>query len=371
MTGTEREDGVDSVDSDPAPIGTGAWGRVQGQAVAVGRLRAALVDPVHAYLLLGPPGSGKEAAARVFAGELLATAVDDPHEAARHRALAADDAHPDVAVVRREGAQISVDQARAIVRRASLKPVESRRKVLILEEMHLVVGPAAATLLKTIEEPPDGTFVVVLADEVPDELVTVASRCVRVDFPGLTVDVVARALVAEGVDGDRAGEAAAAAHGDLDRARLLAADDRLALRLAAWRAVPDRLDGRGSTVAVVVDELRAAIDDATVPLKNRQTAEAAALAERAEAYGQRGAGARATEERHRRQLRRLRTDEIRLGLAELAHRYRLGLADPVSAAAAVAALDAVHQAGEALVRNPNEELLLQGLLGSLPRSDPA
>lgn len=356
------------------PVDDPWWG-VPGQERAVAQLRAAAPAPVHAYLFLGPPGSGKEAAARAFAGEVLAASATSAADEARHRHLAAADQHPDVTVVRREGASILVGQAAEIVRLASLKPVEGARKVLILDEFHLVADATAGKLLKTIEEPPPGTVFVVLADEVPDELVTIASRCVQVDFPALTDATVARALVRDGLDPERAGPVAQAARGDIDRARLLAADERMALRIAAWREVPRRVDGTGATAAAIVDERRAAIDDAAAVLQARHIVEAAELNERVERYGARGAGGRVLEEAHRRQLRRLRTDEIRMGLAELGRVYRDAVVDAAQGAsapagpahrarldAATAALEAIGAAAEALVRNPNEELLLQSLV---------
>lgn len=336
------------------------------------QLKAALADPVHAYLFLGPPGSGKEAAARVFAGELLAASTADPVEVDRHRSLAARDQHPDIAIVRREGASIRVEQAAEIVRLASLKPIESDRKVLVLDECHLVIPATAGRLLKTIEEPPGGTIFVVLADDITEDLVTIASRCVQVELPALSAATVASVLEGEGLDPGAAAQVAEAAHGDLDRARLLAADERVALRLAAWAAVPARLDGTGATVAEVVAERRADIDAAAGPLQEQQAREVAANTERIERYGQRGSGARGLDERHKRQLRRLRTDEIRMGLAEMAHSYRaVVVGEPAAPAGiavddAAAALDRIWLALDALVRNPTEELLLQALLLDLP-----
>lgn len=358
------------------PVDDDVWRAVPGQEQAVARLRAAVASPVHAYLFVGPPGSGKEAAARTFAGELLAATASDPAAAERHRRLASDEQHPDIAFVRREGASIRVEQAAEIVRLASMKPVEGSRKMLVLDEFHLVADATAGKLLKTIEEPPGDTVFVVLADDLSDELVTIASRCVQIPFPSLTSEAVASALVADGVDPDVADRSARAAHGDLDRARLLATDERLALRLAAWAEIPGRLDGTGATVAEIVAARRADIDSAAEPLEARQQAEREALEERIERYGERGAGARHLEERHKRQSRRLRTDEVRMGLAEMAQTYRqvvvgdppAGLAvDPVQAGAA---LDRIWPAVDALVRNPNEELLLQALLLDLPPGRP-
>ncbi|MCU1453374.1 MAG: holB [Acidimicrobiales bacterium] len=346
----------------PAPD---AWSDVLGQDHALAILRGAVSDPVHAWLFVGPPGSGKRAAARAFAGELLA-AGSSGAEAERHRALARAEQHPDLLVVEREGASISAGQAAEVVTRASRSPIEGDRKVLVLDEFHLVQPAAGPKLLKTIEEPPPGTFFIVLAEDVPPDLVTIASRCVRVDFNAVPDALVVQRLQEEGIDAARASEAAAAAMGDLARARLLATDDRLALRVTLWRDVPRRLDGRGATAAALVDEVRATIDDAEAPLRAQQAREAAELTERIERYGQRGSGAKQLEERHRREKRRLRTDELRLGLVTLARAYRDEMtvaSDPRPALAALAALQSV---AEALLRNPSEELLLQALFLRLP-----
>ncbi|MEZ5181827.1 MAG: hypothetical protein R2702_08150 [Acidimicrobiales bacterium] len=348
----------------------GAWDDVVGQDAAVAVLRSAAAgDPPHAWLFVGHRGSGKRAAARAFAGDLLAHEHDvagDAEAAARARALARSEQHPDLIVVERVGASISKDQAVDIVTRASRSAVEGSRKVMVLDEFHLLTAEVAPRLLKTIEEPPSGTFFVVLADELPPELITIASRCVRVDFAPLTNAVIAAKLEAEGVAADRATEVAAFAAGDLGRARLLATDERLALRLAAWRDLPRRLDGSGHAAARAVDELRAAIDDAEAPLKERHAAEVEELNERIERYGQRGSGAKALEDRHKREIRRLRTDELRMGLAALAGAYRDELAVALDPSGAIEALGAIQTLAEELIRNPNEELQLLALASRLP-----
>lgn len=341
------------------------WDAVVGQTAAVATLRAVVASPVHAWLLVGMPGSGTRAAARAVAADLLAAGAG-PGDAERIRRLALAEQHPDLAVVEREGAAISVDAAREIVRRASLSPTERDRKVMVLVDFHLVAEAAAAKLLKTIEEPPDGTFFMVLAEEVTPELVTIASRCVRVDFPPIPALALQDALQADGVEPGRAAEVAAVAHGDLDRARLLATDERLALRVRLWRELPGRLDGTGATATALVDEVRATIDDATGALQVQQAAEAERMHERIERYGQRGSGARELDERHRRQLRRLRTDELRLGLAELARCYRDALASGEAPEPVLDALAAIGATAEGLVRNPAEELSLQALFVRLP-----
>ena len=345
------------------------WSDVVGQEAAVSLLRNVVTGDVpHAWLFVGPHGSGKRAAARAFAGDLLAAepaAAGDAEGAARARSLARAEQHPDLIVVAREGANISVGQADEIIRRASRSATEGARKVLLLDEFHLVKD-AGPKLLKTIEEPPPGTFFVILADDLPDELVTIASRCVRVDFSPLTAELIADRLVAEGVAPDRAAEVAAFAAGDLDRARLLATDGRLALRLASWRDLPRRLNGSGSAAGTGIAELRAAIDDAEAPLKARHEVEVAELNERIERYGQRGSGAKQLEDRHKRESRRLRTDELRMGLAALGGAYRDEMAVAADPTASIEAISAIQATAEHLIRNPNEELQLMALALRLP-----
>lgn len=346
------------------------WADVIGQEQAVAVLRRAAVgDAPHAWLFVGPHGAGKRAAARAFAGDLLAAeslARGDAEAAERARALARAEQHPDLIVVERVGASISKDQAVDIVTRASRSATEGARKVMVLDEFHLLSPDVAPRLLKTIEEPPPGTFFVVLADELPNELVTIASRCVRVDFAALTASVVAEKLVEEGLSPERAAEVASFAGGDLSRARLLATDERLALRLAAWRDLPRRLNGSGHAAASAIDDLRAAIDDAEAPLRARHEVEVAELNERIERYGQRGSGAKQLEDRHKREVRRLRTDELRMGLGALAATYRDEMAVSADPTRCVEALDAIHEVADRLVRNPNEELQLLALALRLP-----
>lgn len=338
---------------------------VVGQERAVEHLRAAAGAPVHAYLLAGPPGSGKRAAAGAFAAALLCPQGGCGTCDVCVRVV--NEVHPDLVVVEREGAFITVAQAREIQRLALRTPNEGARKVLVLTDFHLA-REAGSTLLKIVEEPPPSTIFVILAEHVPPELLTIASRCVQVDFAALGADHLAYTLVGEGVDATLAAEAAEAAGGRLDRARLLASDPDFQHRRRTWRELPRRLDGTGAAVSVLAAELVELLSSAALaPLEARHAAERAALKDRVERSGERGSGRKELADRHRRELRRLRTDELRFGLATLADVYR----DAVVAGGGdqqsfVHALSAIQDAAEALARNPNESLLLQALLLRLP-----
>lgn len=342
------------------------WAGVVGQDRAVEQLQAAAANPVHAYLLVGPAGSGKRAAARAFAA-LLLSAGADAEAAERHVRLALAEAHPDLHVIEPSTAQgrMDVETARTIVKQAVLSPAEGHRKVLVLEDFHLI-DRFAAILLKYIEEPPPSTFFVILAEDVPPELVTIASRAVRIELGHIPLDAVVRQLVEEGVSSEDAESIAAASAGDLDRARLLATDARFALRAAALRAMPGRLDGSGARAAELAAEVKALIDDAQDVIDARHAAEVAELEERIERYGQRGSGRKEVVDRHKREVRRHRTAELRFALATFAAVYRDALPDAPHPDRLVDGLRRIDDAALSLERFPNESLLLQALLAHLP-----
>ena len=346
--------------------GIDVWEGVIGQDHAVAQLTAAAVHPVHAYLLVGPAGSGKRAAARAFAALLLAAGTEGD-EAERHIRLALAEAHPDLRVVEPTTAtgRMDVDTARSIVRQAVLSPAEGARKVLVLEDFHLI-DRFAAILLKYVEEPPPSTFFVILAEDVPPELVTIASRAVRVDLGPIPLAAVEGRLVADGVDPARAAAIAAATAGDLERARLLATDERFALRAGALRGMPGRLDGTGGRAAELAAEVKALIDDAQDVIDARHAAEAAELQERIDRYGQRGSGKKDIEDRHKREVRLHRNAELRFALATFAAVYRDALPSARHPEVIVDGLRRIDDAALALERFPNETLLLQALLSHLP-----
>jgi DNA polymerase-3 subunit delta' len=346
--------------TEPAPV----FRQIPGQHRAIAILAASVAHPVHAYLFSGPPGTGKREAATAFAAALVCP-VGGCGECPSCRAVVSGH-HPDVVVVEREGAAISVDEARRVAGLAQRTPSVSRLQVIVLADFHLV-DRAAPALLKTIEEPPSSTVFVVLADSVPPSLVTIASRCVGVEFVPLETSVLAATLEAEGSTPTVAAAAAAAAHGRLDRARLLAADSGFASRQRLWRAVPERLDGTGATVALLAEELLSGADELVGVLRARQAEEMAQLEQAAERLGERHvAGRAAIEDRHKREQRRVRTDELRAGLATLAEAYRSRLASanvpPRRLAELAKACGAIDEAAAMLIRNPNEALLLQALL---------
>lgn len=340
------------------------WAEVVGQPDAVNQLQSSARAPVHAYMLLGPLGSGRWAAARGFAAVVLAEGLEG-EAADRSSRLALRGEHPDLVHIVPTGVQFRDEEVTEIITEASRSPVEGNRKVIVVERFHTANATAIGRLLKTLEEPPPSTIIVLLSEEVPDEQITIASRCVTVPFGAVSDAEVEGWLLRQGVDPSVAETAALAAGGDLRRAGDLVNDPDLATRFDAWRALPGRLDGTGAAVAIAAEELRSLIDAAQVPIDQRHEAEMAALAEREEQFGLRGSGRKDLESAHKREIRRFRSDELRFGLTTLARHYR----DQVMANPSrrpIGAITALRDANDALTRNPNEALLLQALFLRLP-----
>ena len=341
---------------DELPVGNLLDGIV-GQPAAVERLRAALASPLPAYLFVGPAGAGLRSAACRFAGELLAARSATPE---RERRLALAEQHPDLLVWDRVGAAMTAEQARNAVRAAAAAPVAGEQKVIVLSDVDRA-ALSAPILLKSVEEPPPSTVFVLLAEEVNRSMETLASRCARVDFEALGEADLHAILVAGGVEHGRASFAAAAAGGSIDRARLLASDDDAAERIETWRGLRSSLNGTAAAAIVAADTALEATEQAAAPLEARHEAERAAADEQAELYGT-NVGRSSLDERHRRELRRVRTDELTMGLAVLAAQIRdeasSGTLRPEPAARQ---LHAIGDAAEALRFNANQRLALSCL----------
>ena len=347
---------------DEAPVGNLLDGIV-GLPAAVDRLRAALDSPLPAYLFVGPAGAGLRGAACRFAGELLAARSATPE---RERRLALAEQHPDLLVFDRVGAAMTAEQAREAVRAAAAAPVAGEQKVIVLCDVDRA-ALSAPILLKSVEEPPPSCAFVLLAEEVNRSMETLASRCVRVDFEALGDADLQALLVAEGIEHGRASFAAAAAGGSIDRARLLASDDDAAVRIEMWRRLRGSLDGTASVAMTAVDAALQAAEQAAAPLEARHETERAAADEQAELYGT-NVGRSSLDERHRRELRRVRTDELTMGLEVMASQIREEAGDGrLQADAAVGQLDAIGEAGEALRFNANQRLALSCLFIRLGR----
>jgi DNA polymerase III subunit delta' len=232
-----------ALDDDAVTAGPDPWADVVGQPEAVARLRAAAASPVHAYLFVGPSGSGRRTAARAFAAELLRAGTTG-EAAARHVRLALAEQHPDLTVVERTGAAIPMGDpdhpepgsARWVVRRAALRPVEGGRRCWCSTSSTSSRSPAPSCSNPSRSHPPARR--VRGAGRAAHRRPGDHRQPVRAHRPRAGARRGGgRPPGGRGGGADRAADAAAAAVGDLRRARLLATDDRLACGERAWHAV--------------------------------------------------------------------------------------------------------------------------------------
>ncbi|HUC04537.1 MAG TPA: hypothetical protein VL961_04010 [Acidimicrobiales bacterium] len=323
---------------------------------------------MHAYLLVGASGNGAFAAARGFAATLLCPDGGCGHCATCARVQT--ESHPDFHVIRRSGAALTVADVRRVVALAQRRPLEAPRQVVVLTDVHLS-GAVAPALLKTLEEPPGQSVFVLLADDIPPELSTVASRCVRVPFPPVPRQAVLEWLSARGIAEDLAAVVADTCGGNPERARVMVEDPEVAERAALWASVPDRLTGSGDAAVALARQLVESTDRAVEPLRAEHARRIEAMTAEAKEFGERGLpGRKEITDRLSREERRWRADALRAGLGALARSYvARGAAaaageDPGgrTARAAVEAVGLITEAAVALTRNASEPLLLQALL---------
>jgi len=169
-----------------------------------------------AYLFAGPPGVGKRLVAADFVRALLCSEDDGaPCGLCDSCLLAGKLSHPDALVVAPEEKKktISIEQVRALGAWLSQSPTYGSRKAAILDPADSLGAPAANALLKTLEEPPAGRVIILIAQRAGALPPTVRSRCQQISFGALTDDEVAEVLRRNGWPAQSSRQAAALAEG--------------------------------------------------------------------------------------------------------------------------------------------------------------
>ncbi len=243
---------------------TDLFSDVIGHEGVVALLRSELGRPAQAYLFVGPQSVGKEAMALRFAAGLLGGRDDD-----RARRLALMRAHPDLRVLEPEGAtSLGVDQAREVVSRASLTPVEADRSVFLFPDAGAMTDQAANALLKTLEEPSAQVVFLLVAESEDDFPLTVASRCRSVHMGRVPLPDIVDALVARGLTEDEASGVAAVSGGRPGLALALMSQPEVARFRDMWLSIPGQVTphpGDGQRLAMGLLAELAPLVDQSVP----------------------------------------------------------------------------------------------------------
>ena len=226
----------------------------------------------HAWLITGPPGSGRSIAALCFAAALQCTSDGVPG-CGECRACTTTMAgtHADVRRIVPEGLSIGVDEMRNIVQIASRRPGTGRWQIVVIEDADRLTEGAANALLRVVEEPPPSTVFLLCAPSVdPEDIaITLRSRCRHVALVTPQVDAIAQVLIeTDALPEEDARWAASVSGGHVGRARRLATDERArerrqrALGLARDAATPSRAYAAAEElVAMAEAEARALTED--------------------------------------------------------------------------------------------------------------
>ena len=282
------------------------------QAAARVALEAALASPHHAYLFVGPRGTGKRDAARAFAAEILAAGASDPEDV-RRRALASPSPHPDLVWLTPPGTQHLVEEVRdRVIRGAAYRPLEGERRAFVIEDAEAMGDESQNALLKTLEEPPPFVHLVLVSSEPAALLETVVSRCQPIRFAPLPPEAVEERL-----------EAAAGEHVEAERhaaARLCGGDEERAIFLLTDPGRELRARCEACARAARAGQLQDApwlglLEAAEEAGGEAGEVAAARAAEREEALRGDRARKREAEEAGRRAARRRRTEVLDLALA--------------------------------------------------------
>jgi DNA polymerase-3 subunit delta' len=271
------------------------WSRVAGQPKVVAELAAAAqagsqgADAngamTHAWLITGPPGSGRSIAAQSFAAALVCDLGGCGECQECRDALSG--VHPDVDLERSMTFSYSKQSAIELVVKAAGAPTRAHWRILVIEDADRMTESAANALLKAIEEPTEGTVWILCAPSAEDLLPTIRSRTRHVAMRIPDPSDVAAALMMEGVDAGMAGFAAAASQGHIGRARGLANSAEVRGRRSYVLKIPGRLNNLEMAYSLAHELKQAADSDAKERSKDLDAAETEAMMT---AYGQGATG---------------------------------------------------------------------------------
>ncbi|QZY51008.1 DNA polymerase III subunit delta' [Leucobacter tenebrionis] len=307
------------------------WTEIVGQPEAVRTLQhaadpAASAPPAHAWLITGPPGSGRSNLAFRFAAALIARSEaerDAVFEQVRART------HPDLGVLTTQKLLIDIRAAREIVTTAHYAPAEGRFRVIVIEDADRMPERTSNVLLKALEEPPERTIWVLCAPSEADLLPTIRSRTRSLRLVTPSPEDIARLLhERDGIDAEAAERAARLAQSHIGMARRLASDPESLARRERSIAVALSVETLGDAMRAAASLVKVAEADAaalTEQLDAREREEALrslGLAPGAAIPPQMRAQVRALEEDQKRRATRSLRDGIDRILTDLLSLYR-------------------------------------------------
>lgn len=310
------------------------WDELVGQDAVIHQLRRAVLDPepTHAWLLTGPPGSGRSSAALALAAALLCEQPEPAHRGCGQCTscrTVASGTHADLTHFRTEHNEIRIDDARELVVRGQDRPSVGRWRIMVIEDADRMVERTSNVMLKAIEEPPPKTIWLLCAPSPMDVLVTIRSRCRPVTLRIPPVADVAHLLeTRDGVPRELAVECARLSQSHVGVARRLAHYDDARQRRRQVVEMPLRLNGVADAVREADRLTKLAEEEAAADADARHEDEKAHLlvALGAPESGRMPPSVRSAikrlEDDQKRRSKRIRTDTLDRFLIDLTTFYR-------------------------------------------------
>lgn len=256
------------------------WSELLGQPEAVSQLRRAVSEKEsglqHAWLLTGPPGSGRSNAASAFASALLCEKAGCGE--CKSCRMVDSRTHPDVSVLATEKVIISIEEIRNLVSASHFGGSISKYQIMIIEDADRMSERSSNVLLKALEEPPAGTIWLLCAPSEADMLPTIRSRVRRVALKQPSSQTVADLLVArDGIEPALALQVAAEAQGHIGMALRLATSTEARARRKETLVAAMQIDTIPKAMMTAERWLELAKKDAEALTSEREDEERAAL----------------------------------------------------------------------------------------------
>ncbi len=176
----------------------GRFNDITGQETITETLRKQVAggQTAHAYLFSGPRGVGKTTSARVLAKALNCENAKDGEPCGECASCRSISEGSSIDIIEIDAASHNgVDNVReAILEHVRFTPVKNRYKIYILDEAHMLTGPAWNAMLKTLEEPPEYALFIFATTELHKIPLTILSRCQRYDFKRINPEVMAKRI---------------------------------------------------------------------------------------------------------------------------------------------------------------------------------
>ena len=315
-----------------------------GQEMAAHELQVAVSDAqlvlggqagpamTHAWLFVGPPGSGRSLAARAFAQALQCQ--EGGCGQCKDCLDVANRTHPDVVMTEPVGVHYGVEDVRELVAQASGSPIRGRWRVFVLEdadrlESQQMDWKPANVLLKAIEEPAPHTVWILCAPSLQDVIATIKSRCRVVSLRTPSASEVTEVLITKyGAEPQLAAAAARISQGHIGQARRYVRDEDTRNRHSDVMNLPASLTTLDACIEAAAQFVETADERMKDSVKGRDTQEREDVRQ-VYGVGARGIEARGVakalndlEKTQKRRAKRARSDAVDLALLDLLSFYR-------------------------------------------------